>query len=218
VINTVVDILRVQATLCDRPHNSRGNYVRITAYVTGIIPIVAIVMRFTSRRLGRHKLWWDDWVHLAAAVSTRSLRLVRSHSQVFKILTIPMNVALLMTVEAGIGHHVWDLTYDRVMAIGRWSMHMHTLIIRIILTSEKRTLRLCFGLTILSCSNTASYAFISGSSPMYGCSGPSTYSWRSSLASHYLSLDSLPSNAFQSALYGISERERTQHVSTGSWF
>jgi hypothetical protein len=32
-----------------------------------------------------------------------------------------MTVALLLNVEAGIGRHIWDLTYPRVMAIGRWS-------------------------------------------------------------------------------------------------
>jgi hypothetical protein len=70
--DAVADILRVQATLCDRPHDSLGNAIRVTAYVSGIIPIIAIAMRFTSRRLGGHKLWWDDWIHLAAVVSTRS--------------------------------------------------------------------------------------------------------------------------------------------------
>jgi hypothetical protein len=73
--NVSADILRVQATLCDRPHNSLGNYIRVIAYVTGIIPIIAIAMRFASRRLGRHKLWWDDWLHLASVVSNGFSRL-----------------------------------------------------------------------------------------------------------------------------------------------
>jgi hypothetical protein len=33
-----------------------------------------------------------------------------------------MTVCLLLNVEAGIGRHLWDLTYPRVMAIGKLSM------------------------------------------------------------------------------------------------
>lgn len=46
--------------------------MRITAYVTGIIPVVAVAMRFASRWLGGNPFWWDDWVHLASAVSPQS--------------------------------------------------------------------------------------------------------------------------------------------------
>jgi ABC-type uncharacterized transport system permease subunit len=69
VTNTPTDILRAQATLCNRPHDSYTNTMRITAYVTGIIPVIAIVMRFASRWLGGNHFWWDDWVHLVSAVS-----------------------------------------------------------------------------------------------------------------------------------------------------
>jgi hypothetical protein len=41
------------------------------AYVSGIIPIIVIVMRFGSRYVGGNKLWWDDWLHLIAVVSVR---------------------------------------------------------------------------------------------------------------------------------------------------
>jgi hypothetical protein len=82
-----IDILRAQASLCDRPHDDLSNVVRVTAYVTGIIPIVVIVMRFTSRHLGGNKLWWDDWIHLASVVSTPSTVL-----------------SILLTIEQGSGH------------------------------------------------------------------------------------------------------------------
>lgn len=70
ITDVVADLLRVQAILCNKTHDSLGNRIRITAYVTGIIPIIAIATRFTSRRLGRQKLWWDDWIHLISVVST----------------------------------------------------------------------------------------------------------------------------------------------------
>lgn len=47
--------------------------MRITAIVTGIIPVVAVAMRFASRYLGGNPFWWDDWVHLASAVSLQPL-------------------------------------------------------------------------------------------------------------------------------------------------
>jgi hypothetical protein len=70
--NAVAEILRVQATLCDRPHDSLGVYIKLTAYITGIIPVVVIIMRFTSRHLGGNNFWWDDWIHLASAVSVQA--------------------------------------------------------------------------------------------------------------------------------------------------
>jgi hypothetical protein len=69
VTNSPADILHAQATLCNRPHDSYANPMRITAYVTGIIPVIAVAMRFASRWLGGNPFWWDDWVHLASAVS-----------------------------------------------------------------------------------------------------------------------------------------------------
>lgn len=42
---------------------------------------------------------------------------------VVEILVIPMTVALLLNLKAGLGHHIWDLTYPRVVAIGKWSTH-----------------------------------------------------------------------------------------------
>jgi hypothetical protein len=34
-----------------------------------------------------------------------------------------MTVALILNLEAGLGHHIWDLTYPRVVVIGRWSTY-----------------------------------------------------------------------------------------------
>jgi hypothetical protein len=35
-----------------------------------------------------------------------------------------MTVALLLNLKAGLGHHIWDLTYPRVVAIGKWSTYL----------------------------------------------------------------------------------------------
>jgi hypothetical protein len=74
IANIVAAILRAQAAICNRPHDSLSIHIKVTAYVTGIIPIVVIIMRFTSRYLGGNKIWWDDWLHLASVVSTQSTR------------------------------------------------------------------------------------------------------------------------------------------------
>jgi len=42
---------------------------------------------------------------------------------VMEILVIPMTVTVLLTLKAGLGHHMWDLTYPHVVAIGKWSTH-----------------------------------------------------------------------------------------------
>ncbi|RAR01503.1 cfem domain-containing protein [Stemphylium lycopersici] len=102
--NETFATLRAQASICDRPHDNRSTPIRIVAYVTGIIPIIVIVMRFASRYVGGNQLWWDDWLHLAAV-----------------ILVIPLTASLFMNLKAGIGHHIWDLTYPRVVAIGKWT-------------------------------------------------------------------------------------------------
>ena len=71
ITDVSVATLRIQASICDKPHDNLSNSIRIVAYVTGIIPIIVIVMRFASRYVGSNKLWWDDWLHLAAVVGVR---------------------------------------------------------------------------------------------------------------------------------------------------
>jgi hypothetical protein len=73
VTNIPAEILHAQASLCNRPHDSYTKAMKITAYVTGIIPVVAVAMRFASRWLGGNPFWWDDWVHLASAVSSQTV-------------------------------------------------------------------------------------------------------------------------------------------------
>jgi hypothetical protein len=67
--NNVTAILRVQATLCDKPHDSRSKSIQINAYVTGLLPVVVVAMRFASRYIGGNDYWWDDWLHLVSVVS-----------------------------------------------------------------------------------------------------------------------------------------------------
>jgi hypothetical protein len=90
VTNVPADILRAQATICNRPHNSYTNLMRITAYVTGVIPVIAIAMRFTSRWIGGNHIWWDDWVHFVSAVSSSTVAaLVLANDFVLQGLVYP---------------------------------------------------------------------------------------------------------------------------------
>jgi hypothetical protein len=45
-----------------------------------------------------------------------------------------MTVALLLNVEAGLGRHIWDLSYSNVVAVGRWSMRLAMHVVRKLLT------------------------------------------------------------------------------------
>jgi hypothetical protein len=96
--------------------------MRITAYITGVIPVVAVAMRFLSRWLGGNALWWDDWIHFVSAVSLQAVAALSITNNPFcKVLCIPLCIVFEFNINAGVGQHLWDLTYPRVFAIGRWS-------------------------------------------------------------------------------------------------
>jgi hypothetical protein len=38
-----------------------------------------------------------------------------------KALCIPLLAVFQLNINAGVGRHIWDLTYPQVFAIGRWS-------------------------------------------------------------------------------------------------
>jgi hypothetical protein len=61
-------LLHAQANLCNKPHDTRSRHIEITAYATGVIPVIALGLRILSRYMGGSKLWWDDWLHLASVV------------------------------------------------------------------------------------------------------------------------------------------------------
>lgn len=95
--------------------------MKITAYITGIIPVVAAAMRFASRWIGGNPFWWDDWLHLISAVSMQNKSL-SSPLTILKALCVPLCAVFIKNMDEGLGKHLWDLTYPRVFAIGRWSM------------------------------------------------------------------------------------------------
>lgn len=122
VTDCLIDILRAQASLCNRPHDSYTSVMRITAYVTGVIPVIAVAMRFASRYLGGNPFWWDDWIHFVSAVSSlMAAAQLWFQLTIFKMLCIPLCVIFELNINSGIGKHTWDLTYQHVYDIGRWS-------------------------------------------------------------------------------------------------
>ncbi|KAH7384061.1 hypothetical protein DE146DRAFT_214099 [Phaeosphaeria sp. MPI-PUGE-AT-0046c] len=97
-------ILHIQAAMCDKSRDSVTRSMAINAWITGIVPIIVIVMRFFSRSLGGKDFWWDDWLHLTSV-----------------ILSIPQTASLLMCTKYGIGRHLWDLEYSNVVNIQKWT-------------------------------------------------------------------------------------------------
>jgi len=63
-----LELLHVQADLCDKPHDNRSLDVKLTAWITGIVSVGALALRFVSRCMGGSKLWWDDWLQLISIV------------------------------------------------------------------------------------------------------------------------------------------------------
>ena len=78
--NSVPELLHVQAGLCNKPHNDRSLDIKLTAWITLIVTIIAVILRFVSRYLGGSQYWWDDWLQLMSM-----------------LLVIPMTVALLLS-------------------------------------------------------------------------------------------------------------------------
>lgn len=79
-VNTTLELLHIQAGLCNKPHNNRSLAVKLTGWTTGTITIIAVVLRFAARYLGGSNFWWDDWLQLMSM-----------------LLVIPMTVALLLS-------------------------------------------------------------------------------------------------------------------------
>ena len=80
--DVLLELLHVQADLCDKPHDNKSLSIKLTAWITGIISIIAVILRFASRYLGGSQFWWDDWLQLVSIM-----------------LVIPMTVALLLSMK-----------------------------------------------------------------------------------------------------------------------
>jgi len=70
----------------------RRNFCRVFLVVLPAITAVVVVMRFVSRRIGRIRLWWDDWTALIALLC----------------LTITLGCGVA-SVELGFGLHFWHV-------------------------------------------------------------------------------------------------------------
>jgi hypothetical protein len=62
-------LAKIQATVCDRPYESRNAQIRITTIVCTVIGNIAVLLRLASRFILNHSLALDDWFIIAAAVS-----------------------------------------------------------------------------------------------------------------------------------------------------
>lgn len=121
VINNPADILRLQATICNRPHDSYTNAMRITAYVTGIIPVIAVAMRFASRWIGGTSFWWDDWIHLVSAVSSHTVAaLVPTDSSFLQDLVYPTLCCL--RAQHRFGNRTTSMGFDISPCLRNWAM------------------------------------------------------------------------------------------------
>ncbi|KAI4234674.1 MAG: hypothetical protein L6R40_006680 [Gallowayella cf. fulva] len=50
------------------PHHDRAPMMLAVFCVFFLLPLIAVTLRFVSRRISHLHLWWDDWLILAAAV------------------------------------------------------------------------------------------------------------------------------------------------------
>ncbi|KAK2059663.1 hypothetical protein LY76DRAFT_592122 [Colletotrichum caudatum] len=74
------------------PENRR-NFCRVFLIVWPAITTLVVVLRIIARRVGKIRLWWDDWTALIALF--------------FLVLTLGCGVA---SVQLGFGLHYWHIT------------------------------------------------------------------------------------------------------------
>jgi hypothetical protein len=85
-----------------RAQDSRAEELRIVFIALIPAAMVAVILRFVSRRLSRMRIWWDDNLTVVALA-----------------FVIALNVDLLMGTFHGLGQHVEFAGMDGVMYIGK---------------------------------------------------------------------------------------------------
>lgn len=87
-----IELSHVEGILCNRPHNSRNNYVYVAITTSCSVSYTAVILRVMSRLWVHRTLWWDDWSHITAGA-----------------LSVPLNVFAILLATHGFGKHVWDI-------------------------------------------------------------------------------------------------------------
>ncbi|KAL8372466.1 hypothetical protein RB595_002003 [Gaeumannomyces hyphopodioides] len=92
--NEAVAALNVTlGTLCvGRPKESRAHLLRIMAIVALVLTIPVVTLRILSRLYSSGRLWWDDYMSLAATVSL-----------------VAMLALQFKSADLGFGKHIWNV-------------------------------------------------------------------------------------------------------------
>ncbi|KAL8727983.1 MAG: hypothetical protein Q9181_005500 [Wetmoreana brouardii] len=79
---------------------------------TFCLAVIAIILRFTARRLTHAAFWWDDWLMLPAIVrrTIHVADLWTKYGQVFA--AVMCFVSLTYMVDHGLGRHIWVAPMD----------------------------------------------------------------------------------------------------------
>lgn len=85
-----------------RAQDSRTEELRIVFIALIPAAIVAVILRFVSRRVARMRIWWDDYLTMVALA-----------------FAIALNVDLLMATFHGLGQHVEFAGPDGVLMISK---------------------------------------------------------------------------------------------------
>ncbi|KAG8629147.1 hypothetical protein KVT40_003012 [Elsinoe batatas] len=86
--SAVIRIYQWDVLVCDRPQDTKAPVLQALTVPICAAVVLLVLARFASRRT---RLWWDDWLHLVAAI------------------TFVAAIALqIQAIPHGLGYHAWD--------------------------------------------------------------------------------------------------------------
>ncbi|KAF2227349.1 hypothetical protein BDZ85DRAFT_277250 [Elsinoe ampelina] len=86
--SAVIKTSRWDVLACDRPQDTKAPVLQAQTVLICVAIVLLVLARFASRRT---RLWWDDWLHLAAASTF--------------VAAIALQV---QAIPHGLGYHAWD--------------------------------------------------------------------------------------------------------------
>jgi hypothetical protein len=100
---------RYDSSTADLPHDNLGPRLNIAVWILTGAALVFLALRLYCKLSIRRGLWWDDYVLIAAGVSSSyDARIGRTNHH--KAVLVAQTSMLSVCVHYGFGKHSWDIT------------------------------------------------------------------------------------------------------------
>lgn len=109
----------------ENPERQGNILIPLTAAMIAITVIV-VSLRLYVRAFILHAFKSDDWLIIAATVSSRRMSANINDMQwliidTMQIASIGVSITCMLSEADGVGYHVWDLKLEQISRIRRWS-------------------------------------------------------------------------------------------------